>query len=485
MSARIITLPEPPYNLQAEQAFLGALLANNSVYSLVSNFLLPDHFADPIHAKIFAACVSRIDRGAVADMISLKGDLENSGILSEVGGIAYLAQLVSAMVGLMNAGEYGRVITEAWQRRKVIDAAEAAMMMAYDGSVQLQEAVSLIENLEFVADEGSKPKKAVSLISAVDDALAAADRVAKGDDGNRVKTGFLAIDEALGGLEPGTLTVLGGRPAMGKSALGYQIGLNVARSIFWRERSRIDAGDAPNAHIPRVGVFSLEMSAAELGRRALSAASGVALAKLKRGQHEKHMDALIAARKELASLPLIIDDSAGLTAGQISSKVRKHARKAPFRLIVIDHLHIVTPSEQSQRSGASFGIGEITRSLKRLAKELETPILLLAQLSRGVESRDDKRPLLSDLKQAGDIEQDADTVMFVYRPEYYLPKAPPEKAANETEEKHSHRVNDYHTRKQALAGRAEVIIAKQRDGAECVVPLMFRGYTTSFYEEVL
>ena len=252
---------------------------------------------------------------------------------------------------------------------------------------------------------------------------------------------------------------------MGKSAMGFQWALAVAR-----------AGIGTLA-------ISLEMSAAELGRRALSAAAGVPVMTIKRGRVTSwQAAAVLTARKELAGLPMTIEDGGGLTAAQIDIACRRAHRKHGLGLIMIDHLHIVRPEDGDARNGGTWAIGRISGAMKRLAKKHRCPVLLLAQLSRNLESRDDKRPTLPDLRQAGEIEQDADTVSFVYRPEYYLGNQP-EGSNGEGPDKVAIKVQQWEQKKRELAGKAELIIAKVRDGEAGTVPLTFNGAMTSFSEE--
>lgn len=455
----------PPTNIPAEQALLGAIMANNKAYDRVSEFLRSEHFADPIHGRIYAAIIAAINQGQTADAVTLKSRFEHSGTLEEVGGIAYLAQLLSAVVSPTMSGEYGRTVFDAWQRRRAIEVGQALVGGAWDGSISLAEAMRQAgAGLDAIGDGASTDRTVTSLDDAIDQALDAADRAAKGGGPVGLSTGFHALDDALGGMEPGTLNILAGRAGMGKSSLGHQIALNIARS--------------------GVGVveLSLEMSAMQLGRRALSIASGVPGWKMRRGLHGPDVERLIAARTELRGLPLSIEDGSGLTASMIRTKVRQAQRRHGVGLVMVDHLHIVRPEEGDVRAGATYAVGQISQAHKRLAKEFDVPVLLLAQLSRAPDSRDDHRPVLSDLRQSGDIEQDADSVMFVYRPEYYLPKAAPERSGGEIAEKHEKRIGEWHEAKQRLAGVAEVILAKVREGEDCVVPMRFHGATTSFSE---
>lgn len=460
MSQRLL-----PRNEQAEQALLGAILANNRAYDSVVEFLRPEHFADPVHSAIYRVAVHVIEGGGVADPLTLRRHFENNGRLDEVGGMSYLALLLSAMVGIMNAGEYGRAIYEAWQRREVIASISEAIEQAFDGSVPLTEILRTLAGVDEVVTGSASERGPVSLGDAVDLALASADRAGQRGGPVGLSTGVKKLDELIGGLEDGTLTVLAGATGMGKSAAGAGIGINAA---------------VLGAHTL---FLSLEMSVESLGRRALAAAANVPALHLKRGWHEQSVPKLLAGRKALLDLPLYIDDGAGMTTAVIAAKARKFMRKVgALDLIVVDHLQIVGQEETDKRQGQTFAIGNIANMLKQMAKKFDCPVLLLAQLSRDVGKRDDKRPILADLKQSGDIENAADNVIFVYRPEYYLPQAAPDKNAGETADGYAKRLGEYHASKEKLRGKAEWIVAKARDGELGLVNMEWNGPTTSFTE---
>lgn len=459
-----LSLRLPPSNLQAEQALLGAILANNKAFHAVAEFLSPVHFADSVHGQIFKVIARGIGAGRLMDGVVLRGEFEHSGVLEEVGGTAYLAQLLSSMVGIINAREYALAIRAAWQRRQLISAGEDIVNGAFDPEQPIEEvqahAIASIEGA-FGADTD---RKAVSLNDAMDGAMEAMEAARTGDGPIGLSTGFQSLDTRLGPMESDMLFVLAGRPGMGKSALGMQIAVSAARQ--------------------GIGVLalSLEMSAVALGRRVLSSISGVPVGVIRSG-HATHEQgaAIVLARKVLHDLPLSIEDGSGLTAAQIDLKARAAHRRHGLGFVMVDHLHIVRPEDADVRQGATWAVGRISGAMKRLAKTHRCPVLLLAQLNRGVEGRDDKRPGLADLRQAGDIEQDADAVAFVYRPEYYL-KGEPERTEGESNEKHAKRVNDWREKKAAVAGVAEVIFAKIRDGEPGTVSLRFTGDTASFGE---
>lgn len=455
----------PPSNIQAEQALLGAIMATPKAFALVEGFLKAEHFADAIHGRVFSALAGRIAVGRVADLISIRGDFETAGGLSEVGGMAYLTQLQGAMVSPRTAGEYGRVIREAWERRQMIEAGQALIDRAYsdvDPAAARGQHRAVLDSLDD-EDVGARNRPTM-LREATERALAAADRAAAGGGVVGVSTGMGSVDDVLGGFEAGSLTVLGGRPGSGKSSLGHQWALAAAR-----------------ARVP-VAEFSLEMSAASLGRRALSVASGVPIWRMRRGQHAGDVEALTRAHREMADLPLEIHDGSRFSAIDIAARCRASARKHGLGLIVVDHLHLVPAETASARHGPTAGVTEVVDALLGVAKQMNVPMLLLAQLSRGVESREDHRPNLADLRQSGAIEQNADAVAFVYRAEQYLSRDDPPKGAGESAETYANANSRRATQRIEAAGKAELLCEKVRDGEPGTVHLRFDGPTASFSE---
>lgn len=468
----------PPTNLQAEQALLGAILANNRAFGLVSGFLRPEHFADPIHARIYKQCAALILRGQLVDAVTLKAVFANAGVLDEVGGTPYLAQLLTAMVGIANAGDYGRAIHDCWLRRKLIEIGEEAQVQAYgadpdvDGEGVLQ---ATTDHLMELSGHASKDQPAVSLGDAARRAIQAAEAMHRGDPSPALLSGFEAVDEALGGFWPANLYVLGGRPRMGKTALGLQLAIGVAEVL---EREAANAPPFSGAG-GLVVVYSLEMPADELGGRAVSLLAGIHGTALQRGDLRGDAPArLIKAQRELDALPLEIIDGAGMSATSIALRTRAMAQRRRVRLVVIDHLSKIIMDQAAAKHGPAFAVAQVTSTLKNLARQLKAPVLLLAQLGRDVDKRDDPRPRLSDLMYAG--EADADTAAFLFRQELYLPKRPPDRHPKENDEQYSRRREQWAKRWDECRGRAELIVAKRRQGAEGVVLLGFDGELTSF-----
>ena len=446
-------------NLPAEQALLGAILANNDAFARISG-LEPAHFAFDPHAKIFELMQRRIASGGVADALTLRDELHRTGALADVGGLPYLTSLLTAMVTTRYVQPYADAILETYARRSLQQLSEHIAQAALSDDVpsilvRAQEALAKIL-------PASARHTSHSLGEAIDAALEQADAVARGEANTGIRTGMGPIDEALGGIEAQELMILGGRPGSGKSALGHKWALNIAR-----------AGGG-------VLEISQEMSAASLGRRALCAVSGVPIQAMRRGEHGPHMDALIEARRELFSLPITIEDGGRATAADMMAMARKAQRKHGLKLILVDHLQIAKPDEADMRAGPNAGVAGLAHAMKEMAKILEVPVLALSQLNRGSLSREDQRPNMGDLRQAGAIEEDADIVAFVHRPELFMPKSAPERQPKESDEKHAQKVSDYFKAKNWAKGKAEFIIEKLREGEPMTVPMLFDGPTTNF-----
>jgi replicative DNA helicase len=459
----------PPSNIDAERALLGALLANNKALDR-AQFLEPHHFADPINGRIFEAIRRLIGENRVADPITLKTVFEQSGVLQEVGGTGYLVSLLSCMVSIIYAADYAGVVQRTWLRRELIDIGEMLVNQSFgeDDVDPLKLAMETVAMLDGVTmGVNSLTEHSTSLNTAMDRAIAAMEQASKSDKPAGISTGFDNLDARLGGLEDGLVYVLGGRPGMGKSALGHKIAINAARE--------------------QIGVLelSLEMSALQLGRRALSSASGVSLATMKSGQASQgEWERVAAARKELYDLPLTIDDMAAQTPRMIHAKARAAKRKHGLGLVMVDHLNLTRPDDDDAKHGPTHAIERASGMMLKLAKDLGVPVLLLVQLNRGVEGREDKRPGLADLRQSGAIEQDAYGIGFVYREEYYLQNTP-ERKENETGDAFATRTMAFRERQDAVAGRADIIWAKVRDGEPGSDRLYFDGKTTTFSEEQL
>jgi len=471
----------PPSNLQAEQALLGALLANNRAYERVGEFLLPEHFADPIHGRIYAAIQRRCEAGQLADAVTLRTEFEHSGVLEEVGGTAYLAQLLSAMVGIINAGEYGRAIHDAWLRRQLIEIGETVVNNAFgaqpelDGSGQVEAAEQSLFDL---AARGGSEQALLPFERALSRAIDAAERAFhRAGHVSGLTTGLRDLDKKTGGLHPSDLLVLAGRPGMGKTALATKIAFGASRALAEEARAR-DPNAVPKAS---VAIFSLEMSAEQLATRLLAEEARISGDRIRRGDiGQKEFDRFVQVSRELASLPLYIDDTPAITLSGLRTRCRRLKRTSGLALVVVDYLQLMRPAAGSRPENRVLEISQITQGLKAIAKELAVPVLALSQLSRSVESREDKRPLLSDLRESGSIEQDADVVMFVYRDEYYLQQRAPKQIGFDNDEKFHAAVEKWQRDMEQVHNRAELLIEKQRHGPTGKIDLFFEGEFTRF-----
>ena len=471
----------PPSNDRAEMALLGALLANNKAYERVADFLAPEHFADPVHGLIYAAVAKRAEAGQLADAVTLKAEFEHSGALDEVGGTAYFAQLLTAMVGIINAGEYGRAIHDAWLRRQLIDIGEVVVNNAFgvdgtlDGRAQIEFAEGQLFNL---ATRGSSDGGFVTFETALAAAIQAADRAFKQSGHvSGLSTGLRDLDKKTGGLHKSDLMILAGRPGMGKSALATKIAYGAAKALMRNARSE-DPDKVPSGS---VALFTLEMSAEQLATRLLAEESRVSADRIRRGEiGMRDFARFVEVSREIAGLPLHIDDTAALSLSALRTRCRRLKRTKGLSLVVVDYLQLMRPSAGTKPESRVLEISQITQGLKALAKEMDVPVLALSQLSRAVESREDKRPQLSDLRESGTIEQDADMVLFIYRDEYYLQQRAPKQMAFDTEDKFQSALDKWQRDMEQVHNKAEILIEKQRHGPTGMIPVLFEGEFTRF-----
>jgi replicative DNA helicase len=471
----------PPSNLQAEQALLGALLANNKAYERVAEFLAPDHFADPIHGRIFQSISRRIEAGQLADAVTLKAEFEHAGVLEEVGGTAYLGQLLTAMVGIINAGEYGRTVYDAWLRRQLIDIGETVVNNAFgadpelDGPGQIEAAE---QNLFQLATEGGGNGGLIPFERALTDAILGAERAFRRQGGvSGLTTGMRDIDARTGGLHPSDLLILAGRPGMGKTALATKIAFCAAKALLAEARA-VDANAVPKSCI---AMFSLEMSAEQLATRLLSEEARISGDRIRRGDiGQKDFDRFVQVSREISGVPIQIDDTPAITMSALRTRCRRLKRTRGLALVVVDYLQLMRPAAGTRPENRVLEISQITQGLKAIAKELAVPVLALSQLSRAVESREDKRPQLSDLRESGTIEQDADCVMFVYRDDYYLKQREPKQMAFDSEDKFQAQMEKWKRDMEHVHNKAEIIIAKQRHGPTGKIDLFFEAEFTRF-----
>jgi replicative DNA helicase len=463
-----------PHNIEAEQALLGAILVNNEALYRVTDFLEPQHFFEPIHRQIYDISRSLIRTGKLASPVTLKTFLPADLDIAGLALAQYLARLAAEATTIINAVDYGRTVYDLAIRRELIQIGEDMVNVAFDAPVdfaprdQIEDAERRLYDLAETGRYGGGFQKfETALATAIDMAAAAYQREGKLSG---LATGLKDLDTKMGGLQKSDLIILAGRPGMGKTALATNVAYNVARA--WRGEVRAD-GHIETANGGIVGFFSLEMSAEQLATRIIAEQTGIPSSTIRRGgiqelDFEKIRDVAI----ELQHLHLFIDETGGLTVAQLAARARRLKRQKGLDLLVIDYIQLLQGSTRRALEGRVQEVTEITTSLKALAKELNVPVLALSQLSRQVENRDDKRPQLSDLRESGSIEQDADVVLFVFRDEYYLSNKEPRPGTDE------------HTKWQLdmaqVHGKAEVIIGKQRHGPTGTVNLQFDASVTRF-----
>ena len=467
---------EAPNNIEAEQALLGAILVNNDAFYRVSDFLKPDHFYEPLHRKIYEVCSELIRMGKAAHPITIKTFLPAEERIGDLTVAHYVVRLATEATTIINAADYGRAIYDMATRRALITVGEDMVNIAYDAPVdmapqdQIEDAERrLFELAETGRYDGGFESFTDAVKTAVDMASAAYTR-----DGHLsgIASGLRDLDRRMGGLQPSDLIILAGRPGMGKTSLATNIAFNIAQA--YEPVQQADGSfKARNGGV--VGFFSLEMSSEQLATRIISEQTEIPSSKIRRGEiNEADFEKLVACSQMMQKLPLFIDQTGGISIAQLSARARRLKRQRGLDVIVVDYVQLMQGTSNRAAQNRVQEITEITTGLKALAKELNVPILALSQLSRQVESREDKRPQLSDLRESGSIEQDADVVLFVFREEYYLHNREPKPGTED--------YFKWEAQMHELRGKAEVIIAKQRHGPTGIVGLGFQAEFTRFFD---
>lgn len=462
-----------PHSIEAEQQLLGAILTNNDIYDRVASIIGAQHFYEPVHARIYEVAQARISKNALASPVTLKAFLEEDEGLKELGGPAYLARLAGSAISSFAARDYAQMIYDFSIRRELMSLGRDITDKAGRVEVSSEPREQIIEAeqaLYSLGEQGQSETGFQSFLRAVTDAVNVANAAYQRDGGlSGVSTGLSDMDKKLGGLHRSDLLILAGRPSMGKTSLATNIAFNIAKTY---KRGKLQDGSEGAVNGGVVGFFSLEMSAEQLAARILSEASEVPSEQIRRGDMtETEFRRFVDAAKALEACPLFIDDTPALPISQLAARARRLKRTHGLDVLIIDYLQLVRPA--TAKDSRVNEVSEITQGLKAIAKELEIPVIALSQLSRQVENREDKRPQLSDLRESGSIEQDADVVMFVFREEYY----------KEREKPGDHELDKmaaWQTEMEALHGRAEVIIGKQRHGPIGSIELSFEGRFTRF-----
>ena len=482
-TARLVAAPKaeaeglayrtPPHNIEAEQALLGAILVNNEAYDRVSGFLKPEHFFDPLHGRFFEVMQKFLQLNKQVTPITLKSFFDGEEAVEGMTPAHYLVRLAAEATSVINAYDYGQTIYDLAQRRQLIEIGEDMVNLAYDSPVDEppQAQIEQAEHRLFqLAETGKYGQGFESFAAATATAIEMASNAHKRAGGlSGISTGLRDLDDRMGGLQPSDLVIVAGRPSMGKTALATNIAFNIAKA--YRGETLPD-GTTKTVDGGIVGFFSLEMSAEQLATRILSEQAEVSSEKIRRGLiDDEEFRRLVDVSQTLQNLPLYIDQTGGITIAQLMARARKLKRQKGLDVLVIDYLQLLAGSKKSGDNRVQE-ITEITTGLKALAKELNVPVIALSQLSRQVEQREDKRPQLSDLRESGSIEQDADVVMFVFREEYYVERAQPREGTPEHLE--------WQTKMEETHGIGEVIIGKQRHGPTGTVRLQFTGEYTRF-----
>jgi replicative DNA helicase len=463
------TFRQVPVDIEIEQAVLGAVLVDNRRLEPLTTVLKEEEFYDPLHQRIYSTMLKVWEQGRAITPLTLRALMQNDPGVAEIGQ-DYFVNLAEAAPAVANVRELARIIHDAAVRRELFRIGEDLVNSALDVNVDAPPKV-IIESAEKalyrVAENSKYGEGPIDFAESLRRAVENAERAqARGGRISGVTSGFTEIDSLLGGLQPSDLLILAGRPGMGKTSLGTNMSFNAART--WA--MDVEAG----AELPRgapVLFFSLEMAAQQLSARILSEQTEIEMWKIRNGKFsESEWEKFVLTMQELSTLPLYIDDTGGISIAQIAARARRLKREKQIGVIVIDYLQLVEPSRRAENRVQE--ITEVTKGLKALAKELNVPIIALSQLSRGVDSRDDKRPVLSDLRESGSIEQDADVVMFVYREEYYLKSREPDPSSAD-HAKWLEKCERAHR-------RAEVLVEKHRHGATNKIDLHFDERFTRF-----
>jgi replicative DNA helicase len=469
-----IQLPETmPHSIEAEQQLLGAILTNNEIYDRVASIIKSQHFYEPVHARIFEVAAARITKNNLASPVTLDAFLSDDVGLRELGGPSYLTRLAGAAIAGFAVRDYAQLIYDLAMRRELIRVGDDISARARRADVDQDPKKQIVEaeqSLYALAEDGQSDSGFKSFLSAVTGAVDMANLAYQRDGGLAgISTGLIDLDKKMGGLHPSDLIILAGRPSMGKTSLATNVAFNIAKAY---RRGKKPNGEEGTLDGGVVGFYSLEMSAEQLAARILSEAAEIPSEQIRKGDMtEGEFRQFVDAAKSLESCPLYIDDTPALPISQLAARARRLKRTHGLDVLIIDYLQLVRPA--SSKDSRVNEVSEITQGMKAIAKELDIPVIALSQLSRQVENRDDKRPQLSDLRESGSIEQDADVVMFVFREEYYKER---EKPGDHDLEK----MAQWQEEMERLHGRAEVIIGKQRHGPIGTVDLSFEGRFTKF-----
>ncbi|MFT5703158.1 MAG: replicative DNA helicase [Rickettsiales bacterium] len=459
------------FNIEAEQTILGTIIINNEYINRVADFLLPEYFYEPANKKIFEQISHTINKvNIIANQVTLKQFFENDQTIKAVGGSAYLSTLLSRATGIIDIADYAKLVYDLALKRELVMIGEDIVIDAYktDDEASASSQIEIAENKLFtLTQHGSSTSDfkniGIPLKETLERTLLARQR---DSHISGVSTGLDDLDKIWSGMQNSDLIILAGRPSMGKTAIAINIAVNACKAL--------NKDVTENKDRKAVGFFSLEMSGDQLSARILSMETSINATKFRTGDiTEQDWEVITKRSAEISDMPFFIDDSPALTISAIRTRVRRMVRKHNLSFVLIDYLQLIYGSAKKSSENRVQEISEITRGLKAIAKEFNIPVMALSQLSRAVEQREDKRPQLSDLRESGSIEQDADIVAFIYRESYYEERKRP--GENETE-----KFNQWKTRMDELRNRSELIIAKQRNGPIGSVHLYFDPEFTRF-----
>ena len=453
---------ELPNNIEAEQSVIGSILVSNEIFDEISTIISSINFYDPMHEKIFSAIESLIYKGMLANPITLKSYFKDEK--DELNIPEYLVKITKFSTSIRQATEYSKIIYDMYVRRQLIKISEETIDTAKlnDLEVSGQNIIENSEKLLFdLAEKGSFNSSLIKFDEAMRQTIEMASAAYKNEEGIvGVPTGLKDLDDRLGGLHQSDLVIIAGRPGMGKTALATNIAFNASKKL------------QDNGRKSSIAFFSLEMSSEQLSTRILAEQSRIKSNDIRRGKiSDEQFDKFIETSKNISELPLYIDETPAISIAALSNRARRIKRLFGLDMIVVDYIQLMKGSFNN-RDGRVQEISEITQGLKAIAKELSIPVVALSQLSRAVEQRDDKKPQLSDLRESGSIEQDADVVMFVYRESYYLKSKEPRPATVEHAE--------WQAKMNEVSHLAELIISKQRHGPTGNITLEFEEMFTKF-----
>lgn len=480
INTNVINLPinrVSPANIQAEQMLLGVILINHDSLNHVSEFLRAEHFFEPIHQKIYTAIEVITEKGLIATPVTLKSMLDRDEVFQEVGGLDYLGKLATLSMMVINPRDYGKIIYDLALKRNLIQIGESIVNSAYDSTLEY-DSTSQIEHAEgqlySLASEGVNEKSFIKLNSSLGESLASINRAMKNPNHViGISTGLLDLNKLLSGFQNSDLVVLAGRPSMGKTAFAINLAVNACKAL---QLKNAQASKEDKSTEQAVGFFSLEMPSEQLATRILSMSTEIDSSDLRTGNvGEENYNRLRKEAAILSELPFFIDDTPALSIAAIRTRARKLKRKHNLGILFIDYLQLIRGTTKTDNRVTE--ISEITQGLKAIAKELNIPVIALSQLSRAVELRVDKKPMLSDLRESGSIEQDSDIVMFIYREEYYLTRQEPSPSD-------AAKYADWCTKLGEVHKVADIIIAKHRNGPIGSIPLFYDSQYSKFSDLV-